>query len=62
MGCPGQSGTVRNRAEAGKSIVLHITGSTDATTAKDWQDFKDIWRDECMQEATDGGAAFSMQE
>jgi hypothetical protein len=62
MGCPGQNGPVRNRAEAEKSIVLNITGSTDATAAKDWHDFKDIWRDECMQEASAVGAAFSMQE
>jgi hypothetical protein len=62
MGCPGLSGPVRNRAEAGKSIVLTMTGSTDATTAKDWQEFKDIWRYECMQEAQAVGAAFSMQE
>jgi hypothetical protein len=39
-----------------------MTGSTDATTAKDWQEFKDIWRYECMQEAQAVGAAFSMQE
>jgi hypothetical protein len=62
MGCPGQSAPVQERAEAGKSIVLNMTGSTDTTTAKDWQDFKGVWRDACMQEAAEVGAAFSMQE
>jgi hypothetical protein len=62
MGCPGQSAPVRDRAEAGKSIVLNMTGSTVATTAKDWHDFKGVWRDACMQEAAEVGAAFSMQE
>lgn len=62
MGCPGQSAPVRDRAKAGKSIVLNMTGSTVATTANDWHDFEDIWRDACMQEAAEVGAPFSMQE
>ena len=61
LGCPGESGPIRNRAEAGKSIVLNITGSEDMTTAKDWDDFKNVWRDACAQEASAAGAAFSMQ-
>jgi len=62
MGCSGQSGPVRDRIEARKSIVLNMTGSTVTTTAKDWHDFKDIWRDACMQESAAAGAAFSIQE
>jgi len=49
-------------AGAGKSIVLNMTGSTDSTTAKDWNDFKALWRDACKEESAATGAAFSMQE
>lgn len=49
-------------AEAGKSVVLNMTGSTVATTAKDWKDFKGLWRDACTQEFTAVGAAFVMQD
>ena len=49
-------------AEAGKSVVLNMTGSTVATTAKDWNDFKGLWRDACTQEFTAVGAVFSMQD
>jgi uncharacterized protein YceK len=49
-------------AEAGKSMVLYMTGSTTATTAKDWHEFKGVWRDACTQEATAVGAAFAIQE
>jgi hypothetical protein len=48
-------------AEAGKSIVLDITGSTTATTARDWSDFKSLWREPCAQEASAVGAVFSMK-
>jgi hypothetical protein len=58
----GQSAPPQIGAEAGKSIVLNMTGSTVVTTAKDWQDFKGVWRDACTQEAAAVGAAFSMQE
>lgn len=58
----GQSAPVAVGAEAGKSIVLNMTGSTVATTAKDWNDFKGLWRDACRQEFTAAGAAFSMQD
>jgi hypothetical protein len=61
-GCPGERGPTRDRAEARKSIVLNMTGSTDSTTAKDWRDFKSVWRDACSQEASAVGAAFSTQE
>jgi hypothetical protein len=49
-------------AGAGKSIVLNMTGSTTATTAKDWTDFKGLWRDACTQESAAAGAVFSMQD
>jgi hypothetical protein len=58
----GQSAPVPVGAEAGKSIVLNMTGSTVATTAKDWNDFKGLWRDACTQEFTAAGAVFSMQD
>jgi hypothetical protein len=58
----GQSAPTAVGAEAGKSIVLNMTGSTVVTTAKDWRDFKGVWRDACTLEAAAVGAAFSMQE
>jgi hypothetical protein len=61
-GCPGQSGPIRDPAEAAKSIVLNMSGSADSITAKDWRDFKNVWRDACSQEAAAVGASFSMQE
>jgi hypothetical protein len=57
-----QSAPIPVGAEAGKSVVLNITGSTVATTAKDWNDFKGLWRDACTQEFTAVGAVFSMQD
>jgi hypothetical protein len=58
----GQSAPIPVGAEAGKSIVLNMTGSTVATTAKDWNDFKGLWRDACTQESAAVGAVFSMQD
>jgi hypothetical protein len=49
-------------ADSGKSIVLNMTGSTDSTTAKDWSDFKGLWRAACTQESAAVGVAFSMQD
>jgi len=57
-----QSAPIPVGAEAGKSVVLNMTGSTVATTAKDWNDFKGLWRDACTQEFTAVGAVFSMQD
>jgi len=57
-----QSAPIPIGAEAGKSIVLNMTGSAAATTAKDWNDFKGLWRDACTQEFTAVGAIFSMQD
>ena len=54
-----QSAPVPVGAETGKSVVLNMTGSTVATTAKDWNDFKGLWRDACTQEFTAVGAVFS---
>src|SRR6185437_962952 len=34
----------------GKAVVLNMTGSTVATTAKDWTDFKGVWREKCAEE------------
>jgi hypothetical protein len=46
---------------AGKALVLEVTGSTVSTTAKDWNDFKALWPEACSQEATAAGARFSLQ-
>src|SRR6185312_17326994 len=46
----------------GKAVVLNMTGSTVATTAKDWTDFKGVWREKCAEEFASAGALFSMQE
>ncbi len=45
----------------GKTVVLNMTGSTVATTAKDWADFKGVWREKCTEEFANAGALFSMQ-
>ncbi len=57
-----QSAPIPVGAEAGKPVVLNMTGSTVATTAKDWNDFTGLWRDACTQEFTAVGAVFSMQD
>jgi hypothetical protein len=57
-----QSSPIPVSAEGSKSIVLNMTGSTDSTTAKDWNDFKGLWREACTQESTTVGAVFAMQE
>ena len=57
-----QSAPIPVGAQAGKSIVLNMTGSTVATTAKDWNDFKGLWRDACTQESATASAVFSMQD
>ena len=57
-----QSTPVSVGAAAGKSIVLNMTGSTVATTAEDWNDFKGLWREACRKDAAAAGAVFSMQE
>jgi hypothetical protein len=49
-------------ASNGRSIVLNLTGSTQATTAKDWKDFRSLWREPCAHEATTAGDVFTMQE
>lgn len=58
----GQSAPTPVSAEAGKSVVLNVTGSTVATTAKDWNDFKGLWRAPCTQEFTAVGTVLSMQD
>jgi hypothetical protein len=57
-----QSAPIPVGVGAGKSIVLNMTGSTASTTAKDWNDFKGVWRDACAQESVAVGDVFSMQE
>jgi hypothetical protein len=47
---------------AGKAVVLNITGSAVATTARDWSDFKELWPDPCTREARTAGAVLSMQQ
>lgn len=47
---------------ANKALVLDVTGSAVATTAKDWNDFRALWPEACSQEASAVGAAFSMQD
>jgi hypothetical protein len=46
----------------GKHVVLNLTGSDETTSAKDWTDFKGIWRDECSDEFRVGEAQFEMQD
>lgn len=58
----GQSAPTPVGAATGKSIVLNMTGSTDSTTAGDWNDFKGLWREACRKDAAAAGAIFSMQE
>jgi hypothetical protein len=58
----GQSAPLPVGAAAANSIVLNMTGSTAATTAKDWNDFKRLWREACTQEAAAVGAVFVMQD
>jgi hypothetical protein len=58
----GQSAPIPVGGEAGKPIVLNMTGSAVSTTAKDWNDFKGLWRDACTQESATVGAVFSMQD
>jgi hypothetical protein len=57
-----QSAPIPVGAEAGKSIVLNMTGSTVSTTAEDWNEFKGLWGDACRQETVAVGAVFLMQE
>jgi hypothetical protein len=57
-----QSAPTPVAATSGKSIVLNMTGSTLATTAKDWNDFKSLWPDACKHESAAVGAGFSMQD
>ena len=47
---------------AGKHVVLNLTGSEVATSAKDWTGFKVIWTDECTDEFHEAEAQFSMQD
>lgn len=58
----GESAPIPVGAQAGKLIVLNITGSTVAKTAKDWNEFKGLWREPCTQEFTAVGTVFSMQD
>ena len=46
----------------GKHIVLNLTGSQVATSAKDWAGFKGIWNDECGDEFHEADAQFLMQD
>ncbi len=62
LGCSGQSGPVRDRGEARKSIVLNVTGGGDVIITKDWHTFAYLWRDVCIQEAAAVGVELSMQD
>jgi Domain of unknown function (DUF4410) len=46
----------------GKAIVLNLTGSTVATTAKDWNDFKGLWSEPCTHEAGLVGDTLTIQQ
>ena len=46
----------------GKNVVLNLTGSDTTTSAKDWNGFKGIWKDECSDEFHQAEAQFSMQD
>ena len=58
----GESAPVRAGAGAGQAIVLNVTGSTVATAAKDWNDFRGLWPEACTQEASAAGATLTMQQ
>jgi hypothetical protein len=49
-------------AAPGRPVVLNITGSTVAITAKDWNDFKALWPERCTHEASAAGVALSVQQ
>jgi len=47
---------------SGKTVVLNMTGSTASTTAKDWNDFKGLWREPCTHESVAVGDTFVVQD
>jgi hypothetical protein len=49
-------------ADATKAIVLNMSGGPDATSSKDWGDFKDTWRLALQKEATAVGAIVTAQD
>jgi hypothetical protein len=48
--------------DATKSIVLTLKGEKDATDDKDWESFKEIWREAMREEVAGIGATFTAQE
>jgi hypothetical protein len=48
--------------EARKAIVLNITGSSNSTTAKDWESFRGEWRDAMKDAAAAAGVGYSFQD
>jgi len=54
--------SLRVAPEARKSVVLNITGSTDSTTAKDWEAFRGEWRDAMKDAATAATLGYSFQD
>ena len=57
-----ESPPTRIGASSGKTIVLNMTGSAVSTTAKDWNDFKSLWREPCTYESTVVGDTFLIQD
>jgi len=47
---------------SGKTVVLNITGSDTSTTAKDWGQFKGLWREPCTHESAAVGDTFLIQD
>lgn len=57
-----ESPATRIGPSSGKIVVLNMTGSADSTTAKDWNDFKNLWREPCTHESAAVGDAFLIQD
>jgi len=48
--------------EARKAIVLNITGSSESTTAKDWEAFRGEWRDAMKDTAAAAALSYTFQD
>lgn len=57
-----ESPATRIGPSSGKIVVLNMTGSADSTTAKDWNDFKNLWREPCTHESAAVGDTFLVQD
>jgi len=53
---------VKVGANATKAIVLNMRGEKDATSSKDWEPFKGVWREALQEEAAAVGATVTTQD